>query len=173
MKTKGSGVSAKKQTATHASRPTANTQHRGALPDYDQEAVGRMAKRIQILDVDLLGAHFERGDTTASSTTAAPSITPEIGIDVTWELSNDSGVLGCILTFGTIFDRPQPYEVVARFRLQYSVTRGEAPSERDLEQFAYWNAVIHAWPFWREYLSSTLNRAHLPRFIVPVLPVPR
>jgi hypothetical protein len=143
------------------------------LPEYDAAAVGRMAKRIQILDIDLLGSHFERGDATTIPQGAAPSATPEIGIDVTWELSKDSGILGCVLTFATILDTPQPYEVVARFRLLYSLLPGEVPPDSDLEQFAYWNAVFNAWPYWREYLSSTLNRAHLPRFTVPVMPVPR
>jgi len=43
----------------------------------------------------------------------------------------------------------------------------------DLEQFVHWNVLFNAWPYWREYLASTLNRAQLPRFVVPVMGVPR
>ena len=50
---------------------------------------------------------------------------------------------------------------------------GAELDEGDVNLFANWNSVFNAWPYWREYLSSTINRAQLPRFIVPVMGVPR
>ncbi len=144
-----------------------------SIPPYDPAAVGRVAKRIQIQSVELLGAHFQRADDAPLPEGSAPEAIPEIGIDVEWSLSEDGTLLGCALTFGTLFEGDAPYDLVARFRILYSAEPGDSLDEADIEQFVYWNAVFNAWPYWREYLSSTLNRAQLPRFVAPVLPVPR
>jgi preprotein translocase subunit SecB len=134
--------------------------------------VGRVARRVQIAGVELLGAHFERADDQAIPTSRPVESTPEIGIDVSWSLAEEGNIFGCVLTFGTLFESDPPYNVIARFRLLYSVGEGDELSAADLEQFAHWNAMFNAWPYWREYLSSTVNRANLPRFIVPVMGVP-
>ena len=144
-----------------------------APPPYDPAATGRVAKRIQIESVELLGAHFQRPDDGALPEASSSETVPEIGIDVAWSVSEDGALLGCVLTLGTFFDGEGPYDLVARFRLLYAVEPGEPLDEADLEQFVHWNAVFTAWPYWREYLSSTLDRAQLPAFAVPVLPVPR
>lgn len=148
-------------------------QDGAALPPYDPAAVGRIAKRIQIQSVELLGAHFQRSDDGALPEASPSEAVPEIGIDVEWNLSDDGALLGCALTLGTFFEGDGPYDLVARFRILYAVEPGDPLDEADLEQFAHWNAVFNAWPYWREYLSSTLNRAQLPQFVAPVLPVPR
>jgi hypothetical protein len=101
-------------------------------------------------------------------------LTPDrSGLSIDWGLSEDSTKLGCIITFGTDFEEHAPYEIVASFRLIYSIPNDEPPpSMSDIENFVHWNAVGNAWPYWREYLSSTVNRAGLRRFVAPVLRVP-
>lgn len=145
------------------------------MPSYDAAAVGRVAGRVQILAVDLVASHFDRSEAGPLPGVAMASQAPEIGIDAAWELSEDTQILGCLLTFGTLFDStdPAPYGLMARFRLVYSVSPGEPLQSADLENFTFWNAVFHGWPYWREYLSSTINRAHLPQFVVPVMLMPR
>lgn len=127
---------------------------------------------MDIIGVELIGAHFERRDDDALPKEAIGEETPHVGIGVQWRIDDDLGLLGCLLTLGTIFDRRDPYTLIAQFRLLYSV-RGEEPLRRaDIDQFAHWNALFNAWPYWREYLSSTINRAQLPRFVAPVMRVP-
>lgn len=146
----------------------------GPPPPYDPAAVGRVVGCVEILSVELLGAHFERQDDDPLPRQAAGETTPDVGIGVTWAIDDEAGLLGCALTFGTIFEQSrQPYSLVARFRLLYTVRSEERLKRSDLEQFAHWNAVFNAWPYWREYLSSTINRAHLPTFVAPVMRVPR
>jgi hypothetical protein len=134
--------------------------------------VGRVARCVEILGIELLGAHFDRADDDPLPREAAGEQTPAIGIGVEWSIDDDQGLLGCALTFGTIFEGRPPYTLVARFRLLYAVRSERRLKRADIEQFAHWNAVFNAWPYWREYLSSTLNRAQLPGFVAPVMGVP-
>lgn len=141
-------------------------------PPYDPAAVGRVARCVEILGIELLGAHFDRVDNDPLPRSAASENLPDIGIGVEWSIDDDAGLLGCALTFATIFEADQPYTLIARFRLLYEVRSQERLQRADLNQFVHWNAVFNAWPYWREYLSSTLNRAQLPRFVAPVMRVP-
>jgi preprotein translocase subunit SecB len=138
-------------------------------PAYDPASVGRLAGCVSINTIELLGAHFERADAgplPATETTAEP----EIGIDVRWAMEGEA--LGCVVTFGTLFPDDAPYELVAEFRVTYDVASVDPLDDDDVNQFAHWNAVFNVWPYWREYLASTLNRAGLPRFVAPVMRLP-
>jgi hypothetical protein len=146
-------------------------------PPYDPAAVGRVAELVQIQNIELLGSHFERADDGFFATTSpADATTPELGIgQPRWEVDPEALLLACVLSFATQFpgheDDP-PYFVMADFRVTYSLT-SSAIEPADMEQFVSWNAVFNAWPYWREYLSSTINRAGLPRFVASVMGVPR
>lgn len=41
-----------------------------------------------------------------------------------------------------------------------------------LDHFALHNAPFNVWPFWREYVVSQAQRMNLPRFVVPLMPLP-
>jgi hypothetical protein len=152
----------------------AETTKPAGPPPYDAAAVGRVAARVEIISVELLGAYFERMDDGPLPIEAQGELTPEIGIGgVDWEISPDGTTLGCVVNFGATFEvEPTPYELFARFRLVYSIEESGELDQTDVKQFANWNAVFNAWPYWREYVSSTINRAQLPRFVVPVMGVP-
>lgn len=143
-------------------------------PQYDPSVVGSVALRVEILTVELLRAFFDRADESPLPSAAPSDAVPEIGVDVDYAISDDQTVLGCTLTFGTLFQEDEPpYELTAGFRVVYSVKPGDPLTVEELSMFAHYNAVFNAWPYWREYLSSTINRAQLPRFILPVFRVPR
>lgn len=157
-----------------AARRTAARKRRAA-PKYDAASVGRVARRVEILTVELIGSSFARADSEPLPISAPSEEVPELSASVTYSINDDQSALGCITAFSTSFKAgAAPYELKATFRIVYSVTPGEAPlTEPDLWMFAHYNAVYNAWPYWREYLSSTINRAQLPRFILPVFRVPR
>jgi len=130
---------------------------------------------VEILGVELLGAHFSRRDSTQLPVAAeGAEAFPAFGLNAVWKRSDDGTMLGCNVTFATDFgeDPEPPYQLVASFRLTYSLPADSAFSEDELDNFANWNVVFNAWPYWREYLSSTINRANLPRFAVPVMKLP-
>ncbi len=160
----------KKATARSQTRPRRIGQE---TPEYEVEKSGKVGNRVEILGVELLHAHFGRQDDgpLASGTTLGDKI-PTFGVRPEWKLSQDGTILGCEITFGTIFDDPEPYSLVAIFRLTYSIPQGTSFTADEINNFVHWNAVFNAWPYWREYLSSTINRANLPRFIAPVMRLP-
>jgi hypothetical protein len=147
----------------------------GDVPEYDAKSVGRVAARVQILNVELIHAHFERDDDGPLAAHGAVEFVPEIGIDFEWALDDALEQLGCLFRFAAFRDDEpdQPYRLFAHFRLLYSVSEPALLDDDEVHQFVAWNAMFNAWPYWREYLASTLNRAGLPRMTLPVLGVPR
>lgn len=144
------------------------------VPSYDAAAVGRVAGRVQIRRVELLGGHFSRSDDGILAARTLTDETPEVGIQVEWSFDKDRARLGCILTFGTFFEtEPEPFSFFAKFRVTYEIEGDDDLADADVEQFAYWNAVFNVWPYWREYLASTVQRAELRPVTVPVMRVPR
>jgi Uncharacterized protein conserved in bacteria (DUF2188) len=159
--------------AVDAGTEAAGSDKPSGPPAWDGTAVGRVAGCVEILNVELVGAHFDRSDADVLPTEIGALPTPDFAISVDWELSDERSVLGCLLGFATIFEEPEPYTVVAQFRLTYALERAGELTDHDFEQFAHWNAVFNAWPYWREYVSSIISRAQLPQVIVPVMGVPR
>lgn len=149
-------------------------------PPFNASLVGKVARYVEIANVELVGAHYSRTDDGLEATTLPADAIPDFSIAVAWAL--DDGKLTCVLTFGTTFDMDDdegedvpapPYQIVGRFRLSYSLAGDASFSDEELDQFAHWNAVFNAWPYWREFVSSMVNRGQLPRFLVPVMGVPK
>ena len=159
-----------------AARPSGDSEAQGtdSVPKRDHEALNRVIPRIEIEDVELLGAHFVRQDEGPLPISRPRDVPDQIGIGVEWKVNEDGSRLGCVITFGTFFAEgaDAPYDVIARFRLVYSVSPGPSLPAQDYEQFAYWNAVYNAYPYWREFLSNMIERAHLDRFVAPVMRMP-
>ena len=177
----GSGATSRRTRTPGAKKATPRSRKQTAPakpvgpPPYDADATGRVAGHVQIDTVELVGAHFERVDDGPDAADLPDDLAPEIGINIAWRLDPDAATLTVLTTFATIFEDqdPEPYELIARFRLVYTVDEPDAVAEIDAANFAHWNALFNAWPYWREYLSSTINRAQLPRFVAPVMGVPR
>jgi hypothetical protein len=73
--------------------------------------------------------------------------------------------------------QPEPSDIrlrlVAQYASDYRVTKlGEIPQVA-LDEFALKNAAFHVWPYWREYIQSTLARMQLPPFSLPMYQVPK
>jgi len=60
--------------------------------------------------------------------------------------------------------------VEAEFIAEYRF-RDELDTEC-LNEFAFKNASHHVWPYWREYLSSQVERLRLPRVTLPAVQLP-
>jgi hypothetical protein len=151
----------------HRSTPTSPRRP----PPYDPHALARVVPRVEIAALELIGAYFRRRDDGLDAVAVSQDMAPDFGISVEWGRP-EPHVVACLLTFGTAFEGDEPYELIGRFRATYTLEAGPDLDDDDLEQFAHWNAVFNAWPYWREYVASTLSRAHLPPLTVPVMRVP-
>jgi len=56
----------------------------------------------------------------------------------------------------------------AKFELIYTVPPGIEPSEGEIDAFANTNALLNVWPFWREFVHSSINRMGLPPLTLPL-----
>jgi hypothetical protein len=145
----------------------------GPPPPFDAALVSRLAHNVEIVSVDLIGAHFSRQDDGALPAAVGGDLVPDAAIAVEWAIDDDEHILGCLITFGTFFEnRREPYRVVAKFRVIYEVNPEIRPNTKEINQFAHWNAMFNVWPYWREYLATMIGRAHLPNFVAPVMAVP-
>jgi hypothetical protein len=63
--------------------------------------------------------------------------------------------------------------VECQFEAQYSLVEGFDPSESQIEAFQSANAVFNCWPFFREYVQSTVTRMNFPPPPVPFLRIVR
>jgi len=70
-------------------------------------------------------------------------------------------------TGGTVVD------VQAAFALRYALTQDTPREQVHVEAFARVNGLFNAWPYWREFLQSTLTRFDIPPFPLPLLPATR
>ena len=64
-------------------------------------------------------------------------------------------------------------EVGAVFDLAYHVPKDEVFSSEEVEGFGQLNAVFNAWPYWREYVQTSLSRMAMPGLTVPLYRMPR
>jgi hypothetical protein len=142
---------------------------------YDPAAVGRVAARVEIVSVELIDAFLSSHDSAPLPTEGSEDDLPVTGVGaIEWQLSVDGDALGVTIAFIASSEAdPAPYQILAQFRLTYTIADGDALNERDVTAFVHWNSVFNAWPYWREYLSSTLSRTRFQPFTAPVMGVPR
>lgn len=62
-------------------------------------------------------------------------------------------------------------EVSASFTVDYLINGQENPPQEKLEQWASSNALLHCWPYWREFCHSTLLRMNLPLTMMPMMEI--
>ena len=59
-------------------------------------------------------------------------------------------------------------EVRGLFELSYRLPAAERFSAHELKEFARFNAVFNAWPYWRELVQASLTRMSMPVLTIPV-----
>jgi hypothetical protein len=55
------------------------------------------------------------------------------------------------------------------FEAEYHLAPNFTPSEKQIEAFRYANAVFNCWPFFREFVQTSVTRMHFPPPPVPFL----
>jgi hypothetical protein len=65
-----------------------------------------------------------------------------------------------------------PFDLRARFRLEYAPAGLDGILEGDEEHFARTNGMLHAWPYWREAAQSMTVRMGLAPLVVGTFKIP-
>jgi hypothetical protein len=61
--------------------------------------------------------------------------------------------------------------VRAAYMVTYAIESGDTLAATDIEEFCRVNAIHTAWPFWREFITSSLSRGGLEAVPVPMFNV--
>jgi preprotein translocase subunit SecB len=56
----------------------------------------------------------------------------------------------------------------ATFELMYHLPDSAEPSRTGIAAFAHTNAMLNSFPYWREYVQSTVARMGLPPLVLPL-----
>ncbi len=59
--------------------------------------------------------------------------------------------------------------IAAKFALNYTASSLDGVSDESLDAFGKVNGIHNVWPYWREYVQSTVGRLGLPPLILPIL----
>lgn len=60
-------------------------------------------------------------------------------------------------------------EISADIAVDYILSAPEMPSKDQLESWGKSNALLHSWPYWREYCHASMSRMNLPVTMIPLL----
>jgi len=64
------------------------------------------------------------------------------------------------------------FRIEASLRLTYSLSSRRGITKKDIAVFGYLNSIIHAWPYWREFVNNQTLRLGVPTIIIKVKPAP-
>lgn len=65
-----------------------------------------------------------------------------------------------------------PLRLKVEYELKYKVPNDFKATRAEINSFAKVNGVYNAWPYFREYVQSTLQKMNLPPLILPVYRIP-
>jgi hypothetical protein len=64
-------------------------------------------------------------------------------------------------------------EISAAFDLSYRLPTEDPFSAEEIEGFGQLHAVFNAWPYWREFVQTSLSRMALPSLTLPLYRMPQ
>ena len=96
-------------------------------------------------------------------------VTRGLGDDATFKIS-----VRFLLQIRTTTDEEKfQAEISAAFDLSYRLSTEDTFSAEEIEGFGQLNAVFNAWPYWREFVQTSLSRMALPSLTLPLYRMPQ
>lgn len=147
----------------------------------DKELIAQASESLKLLDIILFESSFRQFANSHAQVQLGQqnklAIRAEIGEAVN---SNNNAVnfFRAYVDLGIrVNDLSNPdaepqllYQIEATFRIDYELTNNV--DEKTLTEFAHVNSVNNIWPFWRQFVFSTINQAHLPCPEIPLTKTP-
>ncbi len=149
-------------------------------PDY--KAVARISTQAVLQRIELTSLHAELKDGVALP--ADWAVSASTTSDASADFDRDALKLTVYCTFVAAWapkastnaavqsSEAAPFDLRARFRLEYVLSGLHGILEGDEEHFARTNGMLHAWPYWREAAHSMTVRMGLAPLVVGTFKIP-
>jgi hypothetical protein len=143
----------------------------------DKKLIAQASEKIELLDIILYESNFKRFAEFHNQLTLGQqnklSVKAETG-EAIYNENNSINIFRVFVELGLRINdlsnqeaKPELlYQVEATFRVDYELKSDV--NEEALKEFAPFNAVHNVWPFWRQFVFSTTNQAHLPCPEIPL-----
>lgn len=143
----------------------------------DKELIAQTSENLKLLDIVLYESGFKQFANSHDQAQLGQQNKLAIRAEVGEAVNNKNSDVNFFRVFVDLGIRvndisnpdaePQLlYQIEATFRIDYELTKNV--DETALTQFAHFNAVNNIWPFWRQFVFSTTNQAHLPCPEIPL-----
>lgn len=143
----------------------------------DKELIAQASENLKLLDIVLYESGFKQFANSHDQAQLGQQNKLAIRAEVGEAVNNKNSEVNFFRVFVDLGIRvndisnpdaePQLlYQIEATFRIDYELTKNV--DETALTEFAHCNTVNNIWPFWRQFVFSTTNQAHLPCPEIPL-----
>ena len=130
----------------------------------DMAAVGRIARRVQLLDIKVISIAADRKAGGGSS------LEPDLSMSFNGKLlAKEQLVVECVYTLKATSQQKEVASVRVVILMVYRIENDDPVEPADVPHFANANGAYHSWPFARELIYSLTTRLGLPPYTLPVL----
>lgn len=130
----------------------------------DFAAVGRVAKRAEVVGIRLVEIHAKCDPKRLGS------LQPNVELDCKpGEFSTERMDVICDYKFTVRSGEIEIADASIKYLLSYELSGTEAPAEEDVAEFARANGALHSWPFVRELLYGLTSRMGYPPYTLPTM----
>ena len=147
----------------------------------DKELIAQASENLKLLDIVLYESSFKQFENSHDQVQLGQQNKLAIRAEIGEAVSNKNNAVNFFRVFVDLGIRvndisnpdtePQLlYQIEAIFRIDYELTNNV--DEKALTEFAHFNAANNIWPFWRQFVFSTINQAHLPCPEIPLTKTP-
>lgn len=143
----------------------------------DRELIQQASEHLELLDIVLFESNFKRFTESQNQRKLGQQNKLSVRAETGEAIDNENSPINIFRVFVELGLRindlsnqeAKPellYQVEATFRVDYELKSDL--SEKALKEFAHINAVHNVWSFWRQFVFSTANQAHLPCPEIPL-----
>lgn len=143
----------------------------------DKQLITQATDNLNLLDIVLYKSSFERFADIHEKVQLGQQNKLAVKADISEAIDDENNTLHLLSVFVDLGIRVSDlsnkeaeskllYQIEATFKVDYQIVN--QLDENALIEFSRFNAVHTVWSFWRQFVFSTLNQAHLPCPEIPL-----
>lgn len=143
----------------------------------DKKLIAQASEKLELLDIILYESNFKRFAESHNQLKLGQQNKLSVRAETGEAIDNENSPINIFRVFVELGlrindlsnqeSKPELlYQIEATFRVDYELKSDL--NEEALKEFANFNAVHNVWPFWRQFVFSTTNQAHLPCPEIPL-----